>query len=95
MKMNCKEYICRVCGYVYDEPVWVNGHGTFDMCLCCGVTFGYQDCLLKAIVKYRAEWIQNNCSWSFPKLRPEDWSFAEQYKNVPEKFKLNNEKISD
>lgn len=37
---------CRVCGYDWGEPTWGPSGDSprFDICLCCGVLEGYEDC---------------------------------------------------
>ena len=39
-------YICPVCGYAYLEepPRDEKGRPSFDICDCCGIEFGYEDC---------------------------------------------------
>lgn len=60
--------ICKVCGYIYNNPVFYpwgkDGHTpTFDICPCCGVEFGYEDSTNKGILKYRENWIKSGVEW--------------------------------
>jgi len=79
---------CRVCGYLLDSPPWGDDGAspTFDICPCCGVEFGYQDCLVKAAKKYRKEWIDKGAKWSEPGSQPCDWDLHTQLKAVPPAF---------
>ncbi|RYX85725.1 hypothetical protein EON83_05145 [bacterium] len=76
--LNC----CRVCGYKYEEdyfPWGTDGKvATFDICFCCGVEFGYQDCLENSITKFRSAWMAKGCPWRDPKYKPEAWTWEKQ-----------------
>ena len=73
------KYICPVCGYpeLTEPPRNENGNPPFEMCDCCGVEFGYEDCSIDSIIQYRTEWIKNGCNW-FAVEKPLDWLFEEQ-----------------
>ena len=77
------KYICPVCGYpeLTEPPRNENGNPPFEMCDCCGVEFGYEDCSIDSIIQYRTEWIKNGCNW-FAVEKPLDWLFEEQLKNI-------------
>lgn len=81
------ETICRVCGMEYDSPTW-NGENdaTFDICNCCGVEFGIQDCTLEGVKAYREYWIRDGCQWMKPSLKPENWNLEEQLKKIPSRW---------
>jgi hypothetical protein len=52
MRKNKDEsYYCRVCGLEQDFQPWGKDGKTpaFEICGCCGVDFGYQDCSLKYV----------------------------------------------
>jgi len=75
---------CSVCGYRLDTPPWgIDGKNpTFDFCPCCGVQFGYQDCLQAAVEKQRARWLAGGARWSEPSEMPADWNLEEQLRYV-------------
>lgn len=79
---------CRICGLQQDDPPWgEDGNSpSFDICPCCGVEFGYEDCNLNAVKAYRNEWLKNNATWFQPKKKPENWSLENQLKNITEEF---------
>lgn len=88
--MNKNNHIlnCRVCGLDQGFKPWGADGETpsFDICDCCGLTFGYQDCQISAIRKHRSQWLENEARWHCPKEKPENWSLEEQMKNIPEEF---------
>ena len=57
--------ICPVCGFSYleEQPRDENGRPSFDICDCCGIEFGYEDCTEENIIKYRNEWIESGGEW--------------------------------
>lgn len=82
---------CRVCGLLsedVDKPWGGDGKTpSFNICDCCGCEFGYEDCLLSAIRKYREEWIAKGAPWFQKKARPENWDLQEQLKKIPKAFR--------
>lgn len=85
-----KLQFCRVCGFEYSDffPWGEDGRfGSNDICICCGVEFGYEDSKLEGIRKYRQEWITKGAPWSDAKQKPENWLLDEQLKNIPEEFR--------
>ncbi len=82
-------YFCRVCGLSQGDAPWGDDDETptFDICDCCGVQFGYEDCTTRGIKKFREEWIKNGAKWFWPKSRPENWSLEEQLKKVPPEYR--------
>ncbi|MDQ0726960.1 hypothetical protein [Microbacterium sp. W4I20] len=56
---------CRVCGYEPEEAPWgPDGRfGSFDICPCCGVEWGYEDSTFSASVRYRDRWIEQGAGW--------------------------------
>ena len=80
---------CRVCGLDQGFEPWGEDGKTpsFDICRCCGTTFGYEDCNVECVKKYRMEWLKNGAKWFRPKICPENWSLEEQMKNIPEEFR--------
>lgn len=80
---------CRVCGLRFDDPPWgLDGQSpSFDICPCCGVEFGYEDCNHAAIRGYRDEWIRDGMNWNYKKSRPEFWDVTAQMACIPERFR--------
>ena len=79
---------CRVCGLAIDEPPWGidDQTPTFNYCDCCATQFGYQDCTLKAIKNQRERWLISGKVWSNEKVKPKDWSFDKQKRQIPKKY---------
>jgi len=86
---NEESYHCRVCGLMQDFQPWgEDGHTpSFEICGCCGVEFGYQDCTPEYIKKFREEWLNKGTKWANPDEKPMDWSLAKQMENIPEEYK--------
>jgi hypothetical protein len=76
---------CRVCGYAGDGPPWGEDglYPTYNICSCCGVEAGYEDCSSEGIHQYRANWIAAGAKWREPKFRPDQWNLELQLKGVP------------
>ena len=81
---------CRVCGFSHDIPPWGEDDHTpsFEICECCGVEFGYEDCTAQSASKYRSEWISNGAQWNDESERPAGWVLEEQLKQVPRDFSV-------
>ncbi len=75
---------CRVCGMTQGDFPWGEDGMccTFDICDCCGTTFGYQDCTIKSVNSYRELWFEGGAVWAHPKEEPPHWSLEEQMKNI-------------
>jgi hypothetical protein len=82
------KFICRVCGKLQGDPPWGEDGKcpTHNICDCCGVEFGYEDCNISAIRAFRIRWLANGGQWWSRKKRPADWSLEEQMKNIPEEY---------
>ena len=73
--------LCPVCGFDLGEPAWPNGLGSFEICSCCGIQFGYEDCAGGGGPAARAElyatrrerWIGDGKKWWSPRPRPSDY----------------------
>ncbi|WP_460621883.1 hypothetical protein [Hymenobacter tenuis] len=78
-------WYCRVCGLDYDESPWGPDGQTpdFSICACCGVVFGYDDCLPASARAYRATWLAAGATWFYPNMRPTNWVLLEQLAQVP------------
>lgn len=85
---NNDEYICRICGFINEEITWDQGiYPTYNICECCGVEFGYEDCSLDSIYKYRENWILEmggRRNYNLEKLSDD---LKKQLENIPEKYK--------
>ena len=82
--MHNKLFICKVCGYNYDDYIWgEDGKSpSFEICPCCGTEFGYEDSNEKAILTQRKRWLDSGAEWYFSEDKPKDWSLDEQLKNL-------------
>lgn len=83
------KYNCRVCGLRQDEPIWgEDGNSpSYDICPCCGVEFGYGDTTIDNCKAIRKDWIAKGMKWSFPEEKPSNWSWDEQKKHIPPKYR--------
>lgn len=73
-------YDCPVCGYgglsrpAYNE----GGSASFEICPCCGVQFGYQDCGFPHAALRRI-WLSAGATWQSEVTRPPvKWDALEQ-----------------
>ncbi len=82
-KMKDEIYCCRVCGLEHEIPPWGEDGQTpiFEICGCCGVTFGYQDITLEYVKRFREEWLKKGGGWTNPKERPPDWMLEEELRS--------------
>ena len=84
-KNNQEAYFCRVCGLEQLTKPWGDDEMTpsFEICDCCGVEFGYEDCKPESVLKYRKRWVEQKNKWFNPKEMPADWSLEKQMDNIP------------
>ena len=92
MNSNIKspENECRVCGYSYQSPTWFDDETpSNDICVCCGVQFGYEDTTRDGVSEYRNEWIAKGAIWfsKHHKQKLKDWNLEAQLSQVPDKWK--------
>ena len=82
-------YVCRVCGFLHDTPIWNDfGQSLLDeSCICCGVYWGVDDTSLDEIRQYRMYWLANGAKWKWPLVKPDDWELEEQLTNIPRPFR--------
>jgi hypothetical protein len=87
-KNNDESYRCRVCGLKRLSQPWGEDGQTpvFEICKCCGVEFGYEDCDVQSVKKFREEWLNDGAKWFRLKAKPENWSLEEQLKQIPKAF---------
>lgn len=80
---------CRVCGRLHEDFPWgLDGCcASFDICPCCGTTFGYEDGLPRAARAARERWLRDGAAWFRPEVKPVGWSAAAQLASVPESFR--------
>lgn len=60
-----RDRYCAICGYEPPSPPW-GAEGrlpSFDICPCCGVTWGYEDSGVSSIERYRARWLAAGAAW--------------------------------
>lgn len=82
-------YCCRVCGlFQYGDLPWgLDGHSpSFNICDCCGVEFGYEDCFPKDVKRFREEWLKQGGFWLYPEEKPLEWSLEEQLQNISKEY---------
>jgi hypothetical protein len=80
------DFACHVCGANLGDfaPWGEDGQcPTFAICDCCGVEFGYEDCQVSGVLRYRARWLSEGAKWFNPKAMPIDWSLDMQLLNIP------------
>jgi hypothetical protein len=89
--MNKPENIfCRVCGYEYsiDNPAWNDDETpSHDICICCGVQFGYEDDAYEGVINYRTKWLNEGAKWFSFEQKPSEWNFEIQKNNIADKWK--------
>jgi hypothetical protein len=81
-RLSEPHYICPVCGYDgLLEPPWTeDGGGSQEICLSCGIQFGYsdmaggdQDARVLLHGTWRKSWIAEGCRWRSPSSPPPSW----------------------
>jgi hypothetical protein len=84
---------CRICGFQYDADYYPwgidNMTPTYDICVCCGGEFGFDDDIHacgKPIQAYRSKWINEGAKFGVPSKCPENWNLQEQLKNISGEF---------
>jgi hypothetical protein len=79
-----EKYVCPVCGYPdLDFPPYDTfGIPSFNICLCCGCEFGYQDATLKAKRAFLNSWKKRGFPWRYPDKKPENWDVKSQLKTI-------------
>ncbi|MGL4874385.1 MAG: hypothetical protein ACRC30_07010 [Clostridium sp.] len=79
-----KRYVCPICGYpnLDESPRNEKGMPSFDICDCCGIEFGYEDCTEESAIEYRKRWIDSGGEWFSKELKPSNWDIENQLKNI-------------
>ncbi|AAM05442.1 hypothetical protein [Methanosarcina acetivorans] len=81
--------ICLVCGFnnLYDPPYDKNGHGSEEICPCCGFQYNYDDSgyrygydpIVKILINiWRLNWIRSGYLWFSPEEKPKEWDPKKQ-----------------
>lgn len=83
------KHLCPVCGWpeLADPPYDEAGHGSYEICPCCGFEFGYDDDAQgETHSQYRARWIAGGMQW-WSRNRPEPigWEPARQLAQISPK----------
>ena len=79
-----------MCGYEYSiqNPTWYDDETpSHDICICCGVQFGYEDDNYSGVVAYRTRWVNDGAKWFSAGRKPKDWNLESQLVNIPDKWK--------
>lgn len=79
---------CRVCGYYINDLPWGKDGNcpTYEICPCCGVEFGNEDCTKESTKQYREKWINEGAKWFEHEKKPLKWNNEEQFFNIPQEF---------
>jgi hypothetical protein len=88
LMLNKREDFCRVCGYFDGEYPWGEDGitATFELCPCCGVEHGYQDCSVEVIKSFRKLWIDGGAQWLVRALCPTDWHLNQQLARISGRY---------
>ena len=74
---------CRVCGYT-DAIFFPWGKDgktpSFEICECCNIEFGYEDCQSSSIRRYRQKWLLSE------KFNSDSNHYKNQLKNIDQKY---------
>jgi len=85
ISMLNKLTVCKTCGLDYQDfyPWGEDGKTpSFEICDCCGVTFGYEDKKPESAEKYRTDWLQSGAHWNNKETQPKNWSKDLALKNI-------------
>jgi len=79
---------CRICGLYQEKPAWeMSGTSpTHEICPCCGVKSGDEDCSVESCRLYREKWLSKGVRWKAPRCKPVRWNLNEQLKHIPYKY---------
>lgn len=80
-----KKYICPICGYpeLKEPPYDSYGGPSYEICPCCGFEFGFDDGSGGiSYDDYRKKWIETGARWFTKNLKPKNWKYEEQLKNI-------------
>jgi hypothetical protein len=82
--------LCPVCGYSLDQPAWNGLSPSDEICLSCGIQFGYTDHAggdpterKRLYARWREAWIARGMPWNSPgEAPPENWDPQEQLRRI-------------
>jgi hypothetical protein len=89
MHNNKYAYSCRVCGFIYEDKPWGEDGKcpSFQICVCCGAEFGYEDFSHNSILAFRENWIKSGSKFIKPEFMPKNWNLKKQMENIPPEFR--------
>lgn len=84
---------CPVCGYFLGFLPWDDESASDEICLSCGIQFGYTDMASgdelnreQLYLDWRSNWINEGMPWNKGRSSPPPgWSGADQLKNIENK----------
>lgn len=77
--------VCKICGLEFGDFYPWGEYGdlaSFDICPCCGVEWGYEDCNEESSIRYRTSWINNGMNWFQPEKKPKNWNGYQQLQKI-------------
>lgn len=77
------KYICPVCGSDnLDQPAY-DRSPSFEICLCCGFQYGYDDDDQGyTFEQWRGEWVKEGMKWRSSSPPPKDYDPVKQLENL-------------
>jgi transcription elongation factor Elf1 len=78
-------FTCPVCGFdkLEEMPYDNDGNPSYEICICCGFEFGFDDDSEGySVENYRSKWINEGSNWFSPDLKPKNWDLRNQLKNI-------------
>lgn len=82
-------HLCPVCGYDLGFAPWQGLSASDEICPCCHIQFGYDDCAggqpeKRAAIYYdwRTEWIAEGMPWRGSRKLPEGWDPVRQLQAI-------------
>lgn len=86
---NDPTHFCRVCGLRQPYPQYGEDgkNPTYEICVCCGVEFGYEDISFSGVRRFRDVWIEGGMRWFDLSQKPEGWSWECQSAFIPDEFR--------
>jgi hypothetical protein len=79
-------HLCPACGYDLGFQAWTGDSASDEICPCCSIQFGYDDCAggdlnkrADAYRQWREGWIAAGCPWRSKGMKaPDDWDPRDQ-----------------
>lgn len=94
----CPKYKCPVCNFkgLFEPAYDPDGYGTYEICICCGFEFGFDDDGYKtkeeAYTTWRIKWKEGGCKWFSEyniEFKPADWNPNKQLEVFEKNSKLS------